>query len=69
MGLYFVYQSRHGRADADRNGISNVHQGGLMLHAAAEKSFDRLGEARKRRFSDVDYQDASEDAATAQLPC
>lgn len=61
LGVYFTWEPRPGRSDAERNCISNVRPAGLAIEAAAAKLYLLLTQARTRQLSGValkDEQDA-----------
>lgn len=61
LGVYLTFAPRPGRTDAERNCISNIHQGGLGYAAAAETLHYLLREARRRGLSGVMLKDDARD--------
>jgi ethanolamine ammonia-lyase small subunit len=53
MGIYLTYGPRRGRADAERNCISNVRHGGLALDEAARQLTQLIGKAFELKLSGV----------------
>jgi ethanolamine ammonia-lyase small subunit len=51
LGIYLTYQPRVGRADAERNCISNIHEQGLSPEAAARTLVSLLAGARRLKAS------------------
>lgn len=49
LGIYLTYAPRPGRTDADRNCISNIHEGGLGYDEASEKLLWLAGESMRRQ--------------------
>lgn len=68
LGVYLTYGPRHGRSDAERNCISNIHAQGLSYAAAMQTLVYLMSEARRRRLTGVALKDerAERDGA-AQL--
>ena len=61
LGIYMTYAPRIGRADSERNCISNVHaNGGLTPEAAAATLGRLLRESLRRGLSGVDLKDSGE---------
>jgi ethanolamine ammonia-lyase small subunit len=59
LGIYLTWEPRVGRADAERNCISNIHSGGLGYGEAARTLVYLMTEARRRRLSGVLLKDES----------
>jgi ethanolamine ammonia-lyase small subunit len=59
IGIYVTYGPRVGRADSERNCISNIHPHGLPIADAAAKLAWLLSEARRRRLTGVGLKDAA----------
>lgn len=57
LGAYLTWQPRVGRADAERNCISNIRPEGLPYEAAASRLLYLMSEARRRRLSGVALKD------------
>lgn len=57
MGIYFTYQARTGKTDAERNCISNIHQNGLSYQQAVEKLLFLIREADRLKLSGVNLKD------------
>ena len=65
LGVYITYRPRVGRADSERNCISNIHtNGGLSPTLASAKLAWLLGEARKLRCTGIGLKDEM----TEELP-
>jgi ethanolamine ammonia-lyase small subunit len=59
LGIYFTWQPRPGRTDAERNCISNIHADGLSYPAAVHRLVFLLTESRRRRLSGVRLREES----------
>lgn len=57
MGIYFTYQAKSGKTDAERNCISNIHRNGLNYQQAVEKLLFLACEADRLKFSGVHLKD------------
>lgn len=57
LGAYFVHGPQIGRADADRNCVSNIRPEGLPIRAAAETLRYLLTLARARQLSGISLKD------------
>ncbi len=57
MGIYFTYQARPGKTDAERNCISNIHSNGLSYQQAVEKLLFLIREADRLKLSGVNLKD------------
>lgn len=53
LGIYLTWQPRVGRADSERNCISNIHADGLSPERAADTLVWLMGEARRRHVTGV----------------
>lgn len=53
MGIYFTYEPRPGRTDAERNCISNIHQNGLSHQQAAQQLSDLINTSFRLKLSGV----------------
>jgi ethanolamine ammonia-lyase small subunit len=53
LGIYLTWAPRSGRADSERNCISNIHAAGMSHVAAADLLVWLLREARRRRISGI----------------
>ncbi|MDM4770611.1 ethanolamine ammonia-lyase subunit EutC [Solimonas sp. SE-A11] len=53
LGVYLTWEPRVGRADSERNCISNIHGNGLSVQRAADTLAWLLDEARSRRVTGV----------------
>lgn len=53
LGIYLTWGPRSGRADSERNCISNIHAAGMSHAAAADLLVWLLREARRRRISGI----------------
>jgi ethanolamine ammonia-lyase small subunit len=60
LGIYVTYAPRVGRADAERNCISNVRPEGLSYEQAAHRLLFLLGAARRLGLTGVQLKDESE---------
>lgn len=61
LGVYMTYAPRVGRADSERNCISNIHARGGLSPAAAAATLGRLlRESLRRGLSGVDLKDPGE---------
>ena len=65
LGAYLTFDARPGRADADRNCVSNIRDGGLGIEAAAFKLAWLTREAFRRRLTGVALKDDSDPALPA----
>lgn len=71
MGIYFTYQAKTGKTDAERNCISNIHRNGLSYQLAVEKLLFLICEADRLKLSGVKLKDettAIENGLTRQGP-
>lgn len=60
LGIYLTWAPRSGRADSERNCISNIHAAGMNHAAAADLLVWLLREAKRRRLSGINLKvDAS----------
>ena len=59
LGVYLTWEPRPGRADAERNCISNVRPDGLNADAAATRLWYLMREARRRQLTGVALKDES----------
>lgn len=57
LGAYLVHQPRVGLADANRNCVSNIREGGLTPAVAATTLHHLLSESRRRKLSGVALKD------------
>lgn len=57
MGIYLTYEPRTGRTDADRNCISNIHQGGISHIESATLLENLIASAFRLRLSGVKLKD------------
>ena len=54
LGIYLTWEPRLGRADSERNCISNIHADGLSYAQAADTLVWLMAEARQRRLTGVE---------------
>jgi ethanolamine ammonia-lyase small subunit len=57
LGVYLTWQPRIGRADAERNCISNIRPQGLPIPQAAAKLLWLIGQMRRLRLTGVALKD------------
>ena len=57
LGVYLTYQPRPGRKDSERNCISNIHEDGMSIEAAADMLVWLMTEARHRKLTGVGLKD------------
>jgi ethanolamine ammonia-lyase small subunit len=67
LGIYLTYAPRIGRADGERNCISNIHGGGLTHEEAAGKLVYLMKEARRLQVSGVALRDDSDSCPPAGI--
>jgi len=53
LGVYLTWEPRPGRADSERNCLSNIHAGGLPIGAAADKLCWLANEAARLKLTGV----------------
>ena len=63
LGVYLTFAPRVGRADAERNCLSNIRAQGMSYLEAARRLLYLSSEARRRRLSGVDLKDETPLAA------
>jgi ethanolamine ammonia-lyase small subunit len=59
LGIYITYNPRPGRADSERNCISNIHADGLSYESAAQKLAWLMAEARRLQGTGYFLKEAS----------
>ena len=59
LGIYFTYQPKSGRTDAERNCISNIHGNGLNYQDAVHKLLFLIHQARRLKMSGVNLKDTT----------
>lgn len=64
LGIYLTWAPRRGRADSERNCISNIHAAGMSHAAASDLLVWLLREAKRRKLSGIDLKVE----ASAMLP-
>jgi ethanolamine ammonia-lyase small subunit len=57
LGVYLTYQPGPGRRDSERNCISNIHDHGLSIDAAADMLVWLMTEAYRRKLTGVGLKD------------
>ena len=57
LGAYFTFAPAIGRADAERNCVSNIRPGGLSPEAAARKLHSLMTESRRLGVSGIALKD------------
>jgi ethanolamine ammonia-lyase small subunit len=60
LGAYLTWAPRVGRADSERNCVSNIRPEGLPLPEAAARIAWLLGESQRRRLSGIALKDDSD---------
>jgi ethanolamine ammonia-lyase small subunit len=68
LGAYFTYEPRLNKTDAERNCVSNIHNGGLPPEAAAEKLAQLLFRSAEQRCSGVQLKETTETIIIAAQP-
>jgi len=68
LGAYLTWGPRPGRADSERNCVSNIGHAGLSAALAADKIAWLLVEAARLGFTGVDLKDRQDDALAAPPP-
>ena len=59
MGAYLTWEPRVGRTDAERNCLSNIRDGGLLVEEAVERLLLLMTEARARGLTGVDLKEGT----------
>jgi ethanolamine ammonia-lyase small subunit len=59
LGAYFTWGPHAGRTDADRNCLSNIHDGGLSPQSAGDRLFLYLQAARARQITGTSLKEGS----------
>jgi ethanolamine ammonia-lyase small subunit len=67
LGIYLTWQPAPGRADAERNCISNIRPEGLGYASAVHRLLYLMQEARRRELSGVDLKEAAPALGAAAL--
>jgi ethanolamine ammonia-lyase small subunit len=71
LGVYLTFAPHVGRADAERNCLSNIRMQGMSYAEAAQRLFYLCGEARRRKLTGVELKDetpfASRDDRSPEL--
>ena len=62
LGAYLTWAPRRGRADSERNCVSNIRPEGLPLADAAARIAWLVREAQRRRVTGIELKDDSERA-------
>jgi ethanolamine ammonia-lyase small subunit len=57
LGVYLTFAPRVGRADAERNCLSNIRSRGMSYSEAVQRLFYLCGEARRRKLTGVELKD------------
>jgi ethanolamine ammonia-lyase small subunit len=57
LGVYLTFAPHVGRADAERNCLSNIRSQGMSYSEAAQRLFYLCGEARKRKLTGIELKD------------
>jgi ethanolamine ammonia-lyase small subunit len=68
LGVYLTFGPRPGRADSERNCISNIHADGLGYATAAEKLLWLISESCRLEATGVMLKEAAGAAAPARIP-
>jgi ethanolamine ammonia-lyase small subunit len=68
LGIYLTFDPRPGRADSERNCISNIHAEGLSYETAAEKLVWLMSESRRLQATGFFLKEAAGHAQPARIP-
>ncbi len=68
LGAYLTWAPRVGRADSERNCVSNIRPQGLTVPEAAARIAWLVGEAQRRRVTGIELKDGSEPPAVGGWP-
>jgi ethanolamine ammonia-lyase small subunit len=60
MGVYLTWEPRVGRTDAERNCLSNIRDGGLLVEKAADRLMLLMTAARARGLTGVDLKEGAD---------
>jgi ethanolamine ammonia-lyase small subunit len=67
LGVYMTFDPRPGRADSERNCISNIHAEGLGYETAAEKLIWLMSESRRLQATGFFLKEAAGELPPAQI--
>jgi ethanolamine ammonia-lyase small subunit len=68
LSAYFAWRPRSGQTDAHRNLISNIHDGGIPVAAAAQRILALAGQLMQAQTSGVQVKEQLSTACSTMLP-